>query len=144
MSTATPPYRAPTLDDHYNPFRWLAVGLMAMFVLIGLGIFFSIVYNNPPVSFNTPWTGWGTFWGWVLGALVLGIVVLIFLGIARNLIWGFGPRYMGRHYYRRMARWGYDPAVDAARERFARGEITREQLDQITSELERRPYPPFP
>ncbi len=35
-----------------------------------------------------------------------------------------------------------DPAVMIARARFARGEITREQFDQIMSELERRREPP--
>ena len=38
----------------------------------------------------------------------------------------------------------FDPAIHAARQRYARGEITREQFQQIVTDLRRPPVPPPP
>jgi len=144
MSTVNPPFPARSLDDPGNPFRWLFLGLAVMFVLIGVGVLLSIVASAPSFTLHAPWSSWASVWGWVIGAFVFAIFVLIAVSIARFVLWGIGGGYIPRRYYRHYGRWGYDPAMDVARERFARGEISREQFDQIATELERRGSPRVP
>lgn len=138
MSTVNPPFPSRSLDDSANPVRWIFLGLSVMFVLIGVGVLLSILSSAPSFTFTAPWTTWASIWAWVIGAFVFAVFVLIAVSIARFVVGGFGAGYISRRYFRPYGRWGRDPAVDVARERFARGEITREQLDQILTELDRR------
>ncbi|MGA7862012.1 MAG: hypothetical protein WCB19_09185 [Thermoplasmata archaeon] len=137
MNTVNPPFPSRSLDDSTSPARWILLGLAVMFVLIGVGVLLSIVASAPSFTFTAPWATWASVWAWVIGAFVFAIFVLIVVSIARFVTGGFGAGYLSRRYFRHYGRWGRDPAVDVARERFARGEITREQLDQIWTELER-------
>ena len=107
--------------------------------------------------------GWGNGTGaFGLGAMLammlFGLVVLV--AIVLLIVWAVrqsehrhptehppGQQYMGGQHYTpaqpgAMPPAGQggpmqprDPAVDAARERYARGEITKEQLDQIVKDL---------
>ena len=57
----------------------------------------------------------------------------------------FRPYWRGYYrHYRLGGGWGHDPAVETARERYARGEITADQLDEIFRELAKvsSPLPP--
>jgi uncharacterized membrane protein len=142
MSTATPPYSPLPMDDSTHPFRWLFLGLSVMFILIGIGVLLSVVSSTPSYNFSTPWTTWNSVYGWTIGVFVFIIFVLIAVAIARSVV--YGPRYASRRYWRRYGRWGANSAVDVARERYARGEITREQLDQITADLDRHESTRYP
>jgi uncharacterized membrane protein len=64
------------------------------------------------------------------------IILLVVILLVRMAFWSrmWGYRNSRRGYYRSFP----DPAVMTARQRFARGEITREQYDQIMTELSRR------
>jgi putative membrane protein len=44
--------------------------------------------------------------------------------------WGWGYWWRSRRYY-------YDPALETLRQRFARGEITKEQYEQMRNDLEK-------
>ena len=71
-------------------------------------------------------------WG---GLLFVFLVLWIGFFLVRIAFWGQRMRYRG-------AGGGYahpDPAVMVARRRYARGEITREQYDQIMADLGRQP-----
>jgi len=71
------------------------------------------------------------FWG---GFFLLFLLVWVAFFVIRIALWSGGGRrgYYGRQGPRR------DPAVMMARQRYARGEITREQYDQIMTDLGRR------
>jgi phage shock protein C len=63
---------------------------------------------------------------WVLSVLVGGFGVLLYL-----ILWIALPK-----------RPPHSPAIEIAEERYARGEISAEELDQIRSDLQAAPSPP--
>jgi putative membrane protein len=81
----------------------------------------------------------GPFFGYWGGFLLLFLVLWVSFFIVRVAFWT-----------RRRSRWaarpdysvGRDSAIAIARRRYARGEITREQFDQIMTDLTRRRTPP--
>jgi len=99
-------------------------------LLIGIVVLFASVtggyFGSGP---REPFGIWGGF-------LLLFLILWIAFFVVRMVVW------TRRGFY---GRWGYggprryaDPAVMAARQRYARGEITREQFDQIMTDLDRR------
>jgi putative membrane protein len=101
----------------------LFLGLAAMFVLIGVAVLYRILFVGPPSS-GFPLHGlWGLF--------LLLIVIWLVMWIVRGAFWMVrGPP----RWYR--GRWsGHDSAVGIARERYARGELTREQYEQLRRDL---------
>lgn len=124
--------------------RWLSGALAALLILVGVAVLISIVV--PLARGENP--NWGVdfapgTWVWQLIGLVVGLWILVW--VVRLLVIGFagpgywsayyGPRWY-RHYYRHGG-FGEDPALAIARDRYARGEITREQFDQISRDLGR-------
>ncbi len=70
------------------------------------------------------WNDWYPVWGWVLW---FGIVFLLFSSIGN---WGYS--YRAHQKYDRHPR---KEAIDILNERYARGEINREQYGQMKSDL---------
>jgi len=73
------------------------------------------------------WWDWGSWWGMGLMMFLMivfwgGVIALIIWGVTRFTVGGGGER--GRR----------DP-MDAARERYARGEITKEQYEQVKKDI---------
>ena len=151
MTAPTPPPGGPPLfaEPYYDPRRWLYAGLVALFALLGVSILIAVAV--PVIRGEVPaWQISEAPWDWLLGLLGVVIAIWIAVAIVRVVAWGvLGPGYAyrhdrraWRHYYRH---WGgpFDDAVATARERYARGEISRDQLDQIVHDLSRPPaYPP--
>ncbi len=117
-----------------NP-RWilflvLAVAAIAA-ALTGLYLYFynsssSIYYYSPP--YFGWWLGWPFFrFGWLFIPLIF---FLIFFGL-RWIFWRGCGWARGCWYYRQY----YDPALEILRERFAKGEITKEQFDDMVRNL---------
>ena len=75
----------------------------------------------PLLPFGFPWVG--------------GIFSLFFLFWAVS--WFFRPWGWGWGYRRRYGWWRYDGASQILRERYAKGEITKEQFEQMMRDLER-------
>jgi putative membrane protein len=73
---------------------------------------------------HTYWNDWYFGWGWLLW---IGFIMLIFSGIGN---WGY--TYNAHRKYGLTARGG---ALDILNERYARGEITREQFLQLKSDI---------
>ena len=71
--------------------------------------------------------GWGPGFGWIFMILVL---VLIVVGIAALAKWLSSSGSSGRSTDKRPL------ALDIVQERYARGEITREQYEQMRRDLE--------
>jgi len=117
-----------------SPFRWfwIAIGIvfLAVFVtIVASTLYFGLVLGRAvflaPHFF--PFFGF-PFFGF--GFILLGLLIV---GFALRLI--FRPWRRGMYY---SGRWfNYDPAMDSLRQRYARGEITREQFDQIATDLEK-------
>lgn len=80
---------------------------------------------SSPASATYPWLWWFPF-GWFI---FIPVFFLIFFAV-RWYFWG--GWWWGRGWY-----YGYDPALDTLRQRFAKGEITKEQYDQMRRDLER-------
>jgi len=73
---------------------------------------------------NYYWNDWYSGWGWILW---FGIVFLFFSNIGH---WGYS--------YRTYQKYGLQPrkdALDIPSERYARGEITRQEYIQVKSEI---------
>lgn len=123
-----------------HPRRWLYVGLAVLFACVGVALLLVLLF---PASFGyrPSSTGFGPFG--LFGAFFLFFLfVFIIIWIARLAMWSSRPR--GSGYYGRGGGRRYG-AFAIARERYARGEITRDQFDQIMQDLQRRPgYPPPP
>lgn len=106
------------------------VGLAVMFILIGAGIFISSVFRpvTPPTLVGYP-RMFG--FGWIWGLVGLVFIIWVFGWVFSWMLWP------SRRYYRRGG-WYRDDAHQILRERYARGEITKEQFDQMTRDLEQR------
>ena len=75
-----------------------------------------------------PWD-WNTWGGWWAGMTLMVILMVIFWGgVIALIVWGIMRLARGGEMGRRGP-------LDTARERYARGEITREQYEQIKKDL---------
>jgi putative membrane protein len=69
--------------------------------------------------------GWGPGFGWIFMLLFWALILLGIMALARWLFYSGGPRSgSGRS------------ALDILKERYARGEITREQYELMRRDLE--------
>jgi putative membrane protein len=122
--------------------RWLLIVLGACVVAI-LAVFLLVLLSPATFGYH-PATGVGFGPFGLFGSLfVIFIFLLVLSLIVRIAMWSSRGRGYGyRQGYGGGRRYG---AFAIARERYARGEITREQYDQIMQDLQRRPgYPPSP
>ena len=81
-------------------------------------------------------------WVWVLNLVLVILAIVIVFMVIRLVFRGVGVAPHDRLRERRLRRLGYDdgpysrdPAVDIARARYARGEISQDQLDQTLRQL---------
>ena len=109
---------------------WVGVGVAV--VVVGLFAFLAGLYSDgtatPSQTFYAPFFPVGFPW---FG----GIISLFFL--LWVVSWFFRPWGWGWGYRRRYGWWRYDVASHILRERYAKGEITKEQFEQMMSDLER-------
>ena len=124
---------APRRPGH--PTWWWAavlggVALIGVVIVVFLLLLYGVI--GPPAAGPRPLFG---YWG---GFLLLILLLWIGFFVIRLVFWSARSRggYYGRPYGQSGMR--RDPAVMAARQRYARGEITREQFDQIMTDLGRR------
>ncbi|MFY9716593.1 MAG: hypothetical protein WAK40_01465 [Thermoplasmata archaeon] len=123
-------YEAP------RPHRWGILAAVAVAAIVVIGV---LIWTLLPRARGVGGAGF-PFGGFLIVFLVIW---LSFMAI-RVIFWS------SRRQQYRGARWGegpyrgagFDPAIRTARLRYARGEITREQYDQIVSGLRSRPPPP--
>ncbi|MDD5191074.1 MAG: SHOCT domain-containing protein [Dehalococcoidales bacterium] len=77
--------------------------------------------------------GFDRGWWWVGGIFMLlfwgGIIALVIWGISRMTHRGMAMRHM------HMGHMGAEEPLDIAKARYAKGEITKEQFEQIKKDL---------
>ncbi len=71
--------------------------------------------------------GWGPGFGWIFMILFWALVILGVVALAKWLFFAAGPRDFGSPG---------KSALDILKERYARGEINREQYEQMRRDLE--------
>jgi uncharacterized membrane protein len=115
-------------------------GLTFILVLIALAVVISVVF--PLLGGHVPnWSTVVSSWIWVPEVLIIIAVIGVIVWMSRTLRGGPEAPNEYRHsrrYYRRHEMEGPsspDSAIVIARERFARGEISAAQLDQILHQL---------
>ena len=146
---------APPYDFAHG--RWALRTALAALVIIPAVVIVAVVVAAVVAGVVA---GWGTFPLWTGGApwfvdlivLVVGLVVVV--TIVRVVVAGvLGPGYYyptdPDRWVRRAYRhahvggpWGIDPAVDLARDRYARGEISRDEFARILRDLGSGSLPP--
>ncbi len=112
-----------------HPTRYFAWGALALLIFLGVVFFLSAFFIGPRPYVGTyypffPFFGFRLIWG------IFGFFFLFW--IFRWVFWGWGWGWGWRGRYGRY----YDSAYYALRERYARGEITKEQFEQIIRDLE--------
>lgn len=121
-----------TYDDRHlrarNGFVLAIVALLVLAVLFFGGI--ALVHYYYPAGmpyYGSPWFGW---WFFPFGFIFF--LIFIFF-IFRMAFWGLGGGWGRRRRY-----WYgyYGDAHEILRQRYARGEITKEQFDQMNRDLE--------
>lgn len=85
--------------------------------------------------------GFGMGGGWLIGGLMMLLFWAAVIGLVVWAIWAFSRRQSRRVDYQNPSQVASprapqgDPALQIAKERYARGEISREQYDEIRQTL---------
>lgn len=108
----------------------MAIAILAFGVVL-------LLVSAYPSAFGLHYSSAFPFGGGILGVLLLLWGTMLLLRVA---FWAGRRRYG----YGGPAGRRFDPAILAARQRYARGEITREQFEQIVTDLRRPPGPAGP
>jgi uncharacterized membrane protein len=108
------------------------VGVGVVVIVVGVVLLFVTLY---PSAFGLSYRSVFPFGGGLLGIFLVLWGILLLVRVAwwtsrRRAYGSLGPG--GRRF---------DPAIMAARQRYARGEITREQFEQIVTDLRQPPGP---
>ncbi len=113
--------------------HWIRLGFLVIFaVFVAAMIYFMLVIlPGLPVGTGAAYPFWGFGWIWIF----LGFFLVF--GLLRFAFWG--PRWWGG-YYRNGGYYGREnEAYHILRERYARGEITKEQYDAMMRDLYTQP-----
>jgi putative membrane protein len=115
-----------------NPGHYILWGIVA-FVIVAIALVAIFHYVVSPVMMPVRGYYYGDFWPFFpLGIVGFFIFLFLIFGVLRWVFWGWGWR-----------RWGYggyggyyaDPKQILKR-RYARGEITKDQFEQMMRDLE--------
>jgi putative membrane protein len=94
-----------------------------MFVLVGATVLLGAIYGNPGAIYYPYPFGFSFYWFWPLFGIFFGLWALVFF-----TSWPLRASYL-------TGRLGRDPSYQIVRERYARGEITKEQFQQMMHDL---------
>ena len=137
MTNAGPYYQPPGLAPHPSPFRWLPVIIGV--VLAGLAATLLLVFLDPSWFGVSP-PSYPYRYGLFGGFFVLFFILIVVFFIVRVAFWTSRAGRYGRHYRGNYSgNYAMNRPVAIARMRYARGEITREQYEQIMKDLGRPP-----
>ncbi len=129
------------MDTMYNERRmhvghWIRLGFLLVFAVFVAAMIYFMFVVLPTMPIGTA-PAYYPFWGF--GWIWLFVGFFLIFGLLRFAFWG--PRWWGGYY----RRYGYGPygrendAYHILRERYARGEITKDQYDAMMRDLYQPP-----
>jgi putative membrane protein len=125
----------PNNDGHFpdaaRRTRFWIILVLGIAIVATIFLLFLVFY---PATLGAGSSGPRPYIGYWGGFFLVFLLVWVSFFIVRVAFWTSRSQ---AGYYRRRGRF-HDPAVMTARQRYARGEITREQYDQIMTDLDRR------
>ena len=108
--------------------QWFAAGLLAILALFGLAAVIQAISRSQNPSASPPLFGFSWVWGF------FGFFIFIWL-----IGWMFGfPWWYRRGIYDRRWPWEREEPVEILRVRYAKGELTKEQFEEMRRDLERQ------
>jgi uncharacterized membrane protein len=121
--------------------RWFPVIIGIIFAGAATVILLLLIF---PASFGIASPSYPYHYGLFGGVFFLFLILIVAFFIVRVAFWSTRASRYGRRSGANHPNGGYGPnrPVMVARMRYARGEITREQYDQIIQDLGRRPGSP--
>jgi uncharacterized membrane protein len=137
MVSPGPYYHPGGMDGPRRRIRRWVLAISATFVVAATVLLLVVI---DPRLFGLPAGPYPYRYGAFGGVLFVLLILLVVFFIARVLFW---TTRMGRYGGRGPGgMYGPERPAMIARMRYARGEITREQFQQIMEDLGRRPGPP--
>ncbi|MEM3191099.1 MAG: SHOCT domain-containing protein [Candidatus Parvarchaeota archaeon] len=120
-----------------DPRRMFWYGLTVLFILIGIAVVVGAIFYQH--NFYYTFTGWiALVWnivGVLIGLFFLFLFIWVILWFARSVRWiSRFPRFTGQDW----GWWDCDGAMEILRERYAKGEITKEQFERMMEDLKRK------
>ncbi|HYM39129.1 MAG TPA: SHOCT domain-containing protein [Thermoplasmata archaeon] len=123
-------------ERRWHPGHWIRLGFLVIFAVFVVAMIYYMFTYAPGVAGTGPFVYWFPFgWIWIFFGFFL------FFGLLRFAFWG--PRW---GYYRHYG-YGYgreNEAYHILRERYARGEITKDQYDAMMRDLYQQAQNPPP
>ena len=104
--------------------RFVVWGILGLIIIVGVSIVVSLFLGPRSGTFYHPFFPLG--FGWI-GEIFL---IFIFFGVLRGAFWPWRGGY--RSY------WQRDDAHNILRERYAKGEITKEHFEQTMRDIEHK------
>jgi putative membrane protein len=105
-------------------------------VIVTIVSFFALIairgYPTPPAGTYNGYPFMGDWFFWPFGVIFFFLFLFLIFRFVFGGWWGWGWR---RRYWYGYG-YGYGDAHEILRQRYARGEITKEQFDQMTRDLE--------
>jgi uncharacterized membrane protein len=142
MNDSGPYYRPPGMGGRPRPsrIRWLPIVIGLVFVAAATVILLILLY---PASFGLAPSSYPYRVGLFGGFFLFFFILIVAFFIVRVLWWSTRASRYGRPYGSGgPGEYGPNRPAMVARMRYARGEISREQYDQIMQDLARRPGAP--
>jgi len=137
MSGTGPYYQPPGMSPRQSAFHWLPVIIGV--ILAGLALILLLVFLYPS-SFGIAAPSYPYRYGLFGGFFVFFFVLIVIFFVVRVAFWSSrAGRYNRRYGGRYDGNYPMNRPVAIARMRYARGEITREQYEQIMKDLGRPP-----
>jgi putative membrane protein len=116
-------------------FQWLILGILIL-VVVGFALSFIFFVTRPMQGQGPYYYPFYHPFFFPFGLLFGLFVIFIIFGVLRWIFWPWGWGYRRRY-------WRYrDESYYILRERYARGEITKEQYEQMMQDLQKHPPNP--
>ena len=121
-------------ERRWHAGHWIRLGFLVIFAafVAAMIYFMLVVVPAAPAGTYPRYAWWGFGWIWIF------VLFFLFFGLLRFAFWG--PRrwaYYGHHGYGYSGR--ENEAYHILRERYARGEITKDQYDAMMRDLYQQP-----